>query len=35
MARTPSIPDHDYHRILKFLRNQGYILDNLRKVPHQ
>lgn len=35
MARTPSIPDDDYHRILAFLKDQGYVLDNLRKVPHK
>ena len=35
MARTSTIPDDDYHRILTLLRDQGYILDNLRKVPHQ
>jgi apolipoprotein D and lipocalin family protein len=34
MARKPWIPDTDYGRILAFLRNQGYSLDNLRKVPH-
>ena len=35
MARTPSIPDDDYDRILSFLKDQGYSLENLRKVPHQ
>ena len=35
MARTPAIPDDDYNGILKFLEDQGYTLDNLRKVPHQ
>ena len=34
MAREPSIPDQDYERILGFLIEQGYKLDNLRKVPH-
>ena len=34
MAREPSIPDEDYDRILDFLMDQGYTLDNLRKVPH-
>ena len=34
MARTPTIPDEDYERILKFIQNQGYQLDKLRKVPH-
>jgi len=35
MARTPSIPEDDYDRILTFLIDQGYTLDDLRKVPHQ
>ena len=35
MARVPSIPEDDYNRILTFLKDQGYNLDNLRKVPHQ
>lgn len=35
MARTPAIPDDDYNGILKFLEDQGYTLDNLRKVPHK
>lgn len=34
MAREQSIPDEDYQRILNFLTDQGYSLDNLRKVPH-
>jgi apolipoprotein D and lipocalin family protein len=34
MARETSIPDEDYERILKFLTDQGYKLDDLRKVPH-
>ncbi|UCE51904.1 MAG: lipocalin family protein [Desulfobacterales bacterium] len=34
MAREPSIPDEDYERILKFLKDQGYKLNDLRKVPH-
>lgn len=35
MARTPSIPEDDYDRILAFLKDEGYTLENLRKVPHQ
>lgn len=35
MARTPSLPDDDYNRILTFLKDQGYTLEDLRKVPHQ
>jgi apolipoprotein D and lipocalin family protein len=34
MAREPSIPDEDYEIILKFLSDQGYKLNDLRKVPH-
>jgi apolipoprotein D and lipocalin family protein len=34
MAREPSIPPEDYERILSFLKDQGYALDGLRKVPH-
>ena len=35
MARTPAIPDDDYDRILIFLKDQGYSLEELRRVPHQ
>jgi apolipoprotein D and lipocalin family protein len=34
MARTPKIPAEDYQRILQFIKNQGYQLDHMRKVPH-
>ena len=34
MAREPSIPDQDYQHILDFLTDQGYQLEDLRKVPH-
>jgi len=34
MARKPAIPDQDYQNILDFLTEQGYQLENLRKVPH-
>jgi apolipoprotein D and lipocalin family protein len=34
MARRPSIPDEDYQRILTFLLDQGYQLDNLKKIRH-
>jgi apolipoprotein D and lipocalin family protein len=34
MARESSIPDEDYQRILVFLKNQGYGLEDLKKVPH-
>jgi apolipoprotein D and lipocalin family protein len=33
MARQPSIPDEDFRQILGFLKEQGYCLDKLRKVP--
>jgi apolipoprotein D and lipocalin family protein len=35
MARTAAIAEDDYKAILKFLVDQGYSLDHLRKVPHQ
>ena len=35
MARKPAIPEDDYNRILAFLRQEGYELDKLRKVPQQ
>lgn len=35
MAREPSIPEKEYNQILSFLKEQGYTLDELRKVPHQ
>ena len=34
MAREPSMPDEDYVQILKFLLDQSYKIDDLRKVPH-
>jgi apolipoprotein D and lipocalin family protein len=34
MARRPAIPEEDYGRILRFLREQGYSLEKLRRVPH-
>lgn len=34
MARTPSIPDEDYSRILRFLEEQLYDIKELKKVPH-
>jgi len=34
MARTPKIPEAEYQRIIDFIENQGYQLDDLRKVPH-
>lgn len=34
MAREPVIPDKDYEGILRFLKEEGYDLSALRKVPH-
>jgi apolipoprotein D and lipocalin family protein len=34
MARKTTIPEDDYERILSFLREEGYDLSDLRKVPH-
>lgn len=35
MAREPEISDQEYTHILNFLREQGYDLEKLRKVPHK
>ncbi|MCE9641753.1 MAG: lipocalin family protein [Betaproteobacteria bacterium] len=35
MARTPSIPDADYQRLLKFVGEQGYDIKQVLKVPQQ
>ena len=35
MARTPTIPDSDYFRRVKLLREQGYDTDGLRLVPQR
>lgn len=34
MARETVIPEKDYERILTFLKDEGYDLSGLRKVPH-
>jgi len=34
MARTDTIPNTDYERIVKFLKEQDYDTNNLRVVPH-
>ena len=34
MARTNTIPNTDYERIVKFLKEQDYDTNNLRVVPH-
>jgi apolipoprotein D and lipocalin family protein len=33
MARSPDIPDNDYQHLLKILAEEGYDLQQLRKVP--
>jgi len=35
MARTPSIPDADYERLLQFVAAQGYDVSMLRRVPQR
>jgi apolipoprotein D and lipocalin family protein len=35
MARSPSIPEDDYQRILDFVKSQGYDVGAIRKVPHE
>jgi apolipoprotein D and lipocalin family protein len=35
MARTPTIPDADYQKLTALLRDQGYDVERLRKVPQQ
>jgi|OpeIllAssembly_1097287.scaffolds.fasta_scaffold11925_3 apolipoprotein D and lipocalin family protein len=35
MARTPQIPEADYQRIVAFLKEQGYDVDKIRKVPQR
>jgi apolipoprotein D and lipocalin family protein len=35
MARTPSIPETDYARHVAFLREQGYDVAQLEKIPQQ
>ena len=34
MARTNTIPNVDYERIIKFLQDQEYNISDIRKVPH-
>lgn len=33
MARTPQIPDAQYHEMVRFTRDLGYDVSKLRKVP--
>ncbi len=35
MARTPTIPEADYQRLLKIVEAQGYDQDKIQKVPQQ
>lgn len=35
MARTPSIPDADYQRLLRLIEGQGYDIGAVRKVPQR
>lgn len=35
MARTPSIPEEDYLRLLKIVGEQGYDLNQIQKVPQR
>ncbi|UCH53249.1 MAG: lipocalin family protein [Pseudomonadota bacterium] len=35
MARTPEIPEADYRRILAFLKEQGYDISQIQKVPQR
>ena len=35
MARTPEIPDGDYQRLLAFLKEQGYDVGRIQKVPQR
>lgn len=35
MARTPSIPEADYQKIIAFLAEQGYDVTRIQKVPQR
>jgi apolipoprotein D and lipocalin family protein len=35
MARTPAMPEDEYAAILNFLKDQGYDLDKVQKVPQE
>jgi apolipoprotein D and lipocalin family protein len=35
MARTPSIPDEDYHDLLRIIAEQGYNVSQIQKVPQR
>ena len=35
MARTPTMPDADYQRIVALLAEQGYDVTKIEKAPHR
>jgi apolipoprotein D and lipocalin family protein len=35
MARTPTLPEADYQRLMAFVAEQGYDVSKVRKVPQQ
>jgi apolipoprotein D and lipocalin family protein len=35
MARTPSLPEGDYRKILQFLEQEGYDIGKVKKVPQK
>lgn len=35
MARTPTLPDADYRRLVRFVADQGYDTSKLRRVPQR
>lgn len=35
MARTPSISEEDYQRLVNFIQSQGYDISRLQRVPQQ
>ena len=35
MARTPTLPDEDYEKILSFVESLGYDMSKVQKVPQQ
>lgn len=35
MSRKPAVPDDEFKNILEFLKEQGYDIEKIQKVPHQ
>ena len=35
MARTPTIPEEDYEKIMSFVESLGYDMSKVQKVPQQ